>query len=1484
MKIRLLTFIFSAVLAVGTYSCSNDHDDTIDPTNGDKVVAAISANIADKSMLRAHDGQWDENDAIGLTMLTHEGRDIVDNVFNYHYYTPSASGNFRPQDQNRTIYFPQDGSPVTFRAYYPFYANLSTDMRIPISVANQNVLPNIDFMSADHINGFSKSDPNVHLTFHHRLSKLIFRLNIQEGQPAFPLEDLSLTIRGMKTTGVYDLLNEVLMTDDQSISDIAVPYMGIAAGREAIVMPRDAEAGISFQFRAADGSEYIANMSDTLNLRQGYKYIFNVNLRETGLTISADIVPWVEGPTSNYDALEISTPAGTSEGVIEGDQMTVYLGGDNGFSVLNLFTYSADGRWYPETPVYWQNIEPDPAPMRASMVRNPAINETQLPEILTAEEINVPRNTGANFTLKRAVTKTVVQLRSNTFSAEQLANATVVLPNYYMGGELVDGLFVPGQTQGDILVDRRDPENGIAVFQPQVISPQGVVAKITIDGREYTAHAGDYGMPFNAGEASLLIIDINEDIVSISAKIIEWIDLPAIYFSVFQVGTPAEGSVGVEPGDQMNVYLQGDDGFNLLRNFVYDDMGRWVTDPVLYWEQVAPDPAVLRASMIAEPALNATQIPDILIAGQISIPRYDGANFVLNHAGSKVVVRLISPIFSTDQLGNATITLPGFQTGGREQLGQFVPGTTLADILVDRTNPENSTAIIQPQTIAEGAPLVRVNVNGRDYAVNAPAGGFNFNAGEANLLIVNINDGTVGLSAKVIDWVDNPASYLNVFEMTTPPEANEGINPGDRMNVYIQDNGDFSLLRNFTYTNLGSWITDPDLYWEQITADPAVLRASMVAAPALNTSQLPDILIADQISVPQYGSANFVLNHAASKVIVRLISSTFNTNQLLGSTITLPGYLTGGTEQLGQFVPGTTRADIQVDRTDPENSTAIFQPQAIAAGSPIVRINLNGKNYIANAPAGGFSFNAGEATLLIVTLNEEGVSVSARVVDWVDNGPVDLTALTVGVPASGAEGVLDGEQMNVYTDNGTGRPLLATYTYNAGINQFTTPTPVYWESLNDPTTFYASILRQSQYNPTQLDDYLIAEPVQVSASNGISFNLTHPASKVVVQLTSSDGSFSDAELAQMSMVLPNYAIGGTFANGVFTLGTGVGNITVETGVGTGGNSAIAIIQPQTIPANTNVITITSPTGRVYNAAMAVPLTFGAGISTILNIDITKTLASMSANVVDWMQGNIINMVPQSIRVTGTLDDSGDFFRNKTISVYKFGADFQSLTYSYLPQTTGYEWRGAPIYWDDQQAQPLSVTAVYYPYENFIPTIGAGTTSFAWNLPAVQSQGYENYDLLTSHLTLTSPQYVNFVFNHPLSKVRVELSSMEFTPAELAGATVRLNGFLINGNIIMNSGAASATGSRTSIVPNTDADGSRYSALVMPQTITSGSQVVTITLKEYPNTPFTGTISNTINFIAGLETVIKVDLKKTEIQLSAKVQDWQEGDTGNIIIQ
>ncbi len=1245
MNFKYTLFVFCMALFAITISCSDDRD-YYTPVSGTepKIQASISMGT------RAHDAVWDENDAIGLAMLVHEGKDIINDVFNYHYYTPTSNGDFIAGE--RTIYFPQNNERVTFRAYYPYMQGLTRDMLIPVSVADQRTPKDFDLMTAEHLSGFSKSDRNVHLRFHHRLSKVIFKFRAGEGEEFLPMDGITLNIKGMQTSATYDLINESLAVNENSMADINIPVRDNSADRYGIVLPRPAGEGVLFEFSSATGDVFKAAMSDTLNLNSGYKYTFYITFEANSVSLSVDIQDWLEGASAYYDIFGINYPAGESHGVNPGDQMAVYMKGDADYALLDTFTYNMNGTWSSRVPIYWEDIPYNPAQIKASMVSADPLNNTQLPDILLTEEINVQRNRGASLVFNHAASKVEVELRSTTFTQEQLDEATIILPGFLTGAHEERAALIPGTQRADILVDRTDKALGVAIFQPQSVSPEAAIVKVTINGRGYTAYTDDSG--------------------------------------------------------------------------------------------------------------------------------------------------------------------------------------------------------------------------------------FLFEPGVAHRLVINLSENAVSLSARVVDWTPGLPSYYEALQVTSSAGETEGVMIGNVMNVYLNENNAYSLLSAFTYNGDGHWAANPEVYWEDINSDPAQMRSSIIASPALNPSQLPDILTSSVINVPQNSGANFVLRHAASKVVVGLLSNTFTDQQLRSATITMPNYLVGGYEQDGAFIGGTSRDDVTVDRTDPVNGIALFLPQSIEAGDPIIRITINGRDYTAHAGDNGFTFEPGVAYTLVVTFNEEAVSVSAKVVDWTTE-TVGLNANELGITVDGAEGVLDEEQMNVYTSVSADRPLLSTFTYHSGANTWSASPVVYWDDLPSPLTFYGSILRTPKYNDTQLDDYLVAAPVQGTTANGVEFTLSHAVAQVAVELVSTDNTFSADALAAMNITLPNYDMGGSVVNGLFVTGTSTGNITVQKNVGQTGNSALAFIQPQTIAAGTGVVTVTNPsTGRDYTVTYTDDIAFRAGVTTVIRIDMSKTPVTISARVIDWQTGTTINLIPSAIQVGGTLDNTADFFQNKTIHVYKLNDNFQSLTYSYLPTNTGYTWQGDQLYWDDQ-VQQLSLTGVYYPAQSLIPNIGNNVTVFSWNLPTDQTGGYDDYDLMMDRILLQSPQYVNFVFQHVLSKVRVELTSQEFTAAELSGAIVQLNNVVMTGSASLNSGTVTATTTRSFLNLKTDVDGSSYSGLVMPQTVTQGTQIVTITLRGYPNTPFTGTIQADLVFVPGRENVITLNLRKTEIELSSTLEEWQMGNTGNVVI-
>lgn len=737
---------------------------------------------------------------------------------------------------------------------------------------------------------------------------------------------------------------------------------------------------------------------------------------------------------------------------------------------------------------------------------------------------------------------------------------------------------------------------------------------------------------------------------------------------------------------------------------------------------------------------------------------------------------------------------------------------------------------------------------------------------------------------------------------------------GDRIGITMLDRTGGTIHSNvfnypyYTATTAGSFIpVDPNhiIYFPQDGGE-VTFRSYYPYNAAVQTDLVVPVSVADQQNLPaidfmsadhQSGfsrtdpTAVLRFHHRLSKVIFRLNIDAGVDNLTPGDlNLVIKGMERSGSYNLfseALSVDAASGGDISVPvRNNPAERVGIVLPRPAGAGVSFELTAANGSHFVAQMPE-TLPLNPGFQYVFNLELSGTEMNLSVSIEDWADGPTITYNLVGITTPGGANIGVLDGEDMNVYMTEGTGRTLISTYTYNL-LGDLWTPSPaVNWESVpNNPVpAFYASILRAPKQNATQLDDYLIADPVAPVWGAPIAFTLKHAASKVAIQLRSSDNSFTNDELLNMTILLPSYEIGGDINNGLFEypMPASTGDVTVDIV----NNNATAIIRPQTLVAGQTVLRLTEAwTGNVFNVTDANDIQFEAGKMTTLIVDLQKTAIGISAKVEDWTTSNV-NLTANKIQVGGTLEATSDFFKERTIYLYQMGTPIQEATYSYQPEpagSTNYQWKGSKtLYWDDLAGDPLSITGAYYPLISQAPTLTAGMTTFPWNLPNNQSTGYDNYDLLMDHQYLTTPQYVNFDFKHVLSKVRVVLVSTEFTLAELQSASVIFNGFVLNGTASLATGNVTGGSTRNDIIPFPHTNGIEYSALVMPQTMTAGRKVVSVIFQGNP-TVYQGTLSAGLQFLPGNQHLITVTLKKTKIELSATLEPWTDGDEGEITIQ
>lgn len=275
MKKNTCFVMLAALMMAG---CSNEVEEQV--MDSRRVPLQINGDI-NMLMTRAADDHWDEKDAIGVYMVTAENS-IVGDVSNYRYVViDKDNGNFSPDGETNTAYFPESGDAVNVVAYYP-QGNV-VENKLSLDLANQNEQPRIDLMSAK-AEGASKNNPTINLGFKHRLTKLFFEI---EGD--VNTDGIYAAIDNQYTDIQYDILNDkLLIAEGSEKENIVMKYWNLDEGTnrfvEAIVLPNDennsaVDRQLTFKL---NGKTFSAKISDATTFVAGKKYTYKVTFTKEG--------------------------------------------------------------------------------------------------------------------------------------------------------------------------------------------------------------------------------------------------------------------------------------------------------------------------------------------------------------------------------------------------------------------------------------------------------------------------------------------------------------------------------------------------------------------------------------------------------------------------------------------------------------------------------------------------------------------------------------------------------------------------------------------------------------------------------------------------------------------------------------------------------------------------------------------------------------------------------------------------------------------------------------------------------------------------------------------------------------------------------------------------------------------------------------------------------------------------------------------------
>lgn len=362
MKKNTCFVMLAALMMAG---CSNEVEEQV--MDSRRVPLQINGDI-NMLMTRAADDHWDKNDAIGVYMVTAENS-IVGDVSNYRYVViDENNGNFSPDGETNTAYFPESGDAVNVVAYYP-QGNV-VENKLSLDLANQDEQPRIDLMSAKAV-GASKNNPIINLEFKHRLTKLFFEI---EGD--VNTDGIYAAIDNQYTDIQYDILNDkLLIADGSGKKDIVMKYLNLDGHRftEAIVLPNEEgnaaeDRQLTFQLNE---KIFNATISNSTTFKAGMKYTYTVKFETTP---SGNINVSITGVSiKNWDDGDISGGNIIVPGTLKFDRLYLASGFTDWGRPYEM-TKSEDGKTFTWTG----NVQNDNQEMKFALLQQSISGDVQL--------------------------------------------------------------------------------------------------------------------------------------------------------------------------------------------------------------------------------------------------------------------------------------------------------------------------------------------------------------------------------------------------------------------------------------------------------------------------------------------------------------------------------------------------------------------------------------------------------------------------------------------------------------------------------------------------------------------------------------------------------------------------------------------------------------------------------------------------------------------------------------------------------------------------------------------------------------------------------------------------------------------------------------------------------------------------------------------------------------------------------------------------
>lgn len=247
------------------------------------------------------------------------------------------------------------------------------------------------------------------------------------------------------------------------------------------------------------------------------------------------------------------------------------------------------------------------------------------------------------------------------------------------------------------------------------------------------------------------------------------------------------------------------------------------------------------------------------------------------------------------------------------------------------------------------------------------------------------------------------------------------------------------------------------------------------------------------------------------------------------------------------------------------------------------------------------------------------------------------------------------------------------------------------------------------------------------------------------------------------------------------------------------------------------------------------------------------------------------------RVTDTDYESGDkvgiyvvnYQGSSAGALQSSGNHVDNMCFTYTDNWTP----ESDIYWKDETTN--ADFYCYYPYGT-----PSDITAHPFSVKTDQSQqaDYKASEFLWGKASGVSPtaNAVPIITNRSMSNMLIYVAPGKgFTEETLAAATksVRICNVKSSATVDLRTGVATATGSATEIIPYNE--GTYYRALLVPQTVADGSNLITITVDGVDYT-----LAKGFTFKANTQHKFTVTVNKASSGVDIGVGNWEVDDTDN----